>query len=106
VKWQVWIGYQLRGWRMQADEGGGLPQKNLRPLAGLTEPMISRIESGERRVEAVELRALATAYSRRTADIAALFTPPTAAAWAKASRGRAPDPRFSAPPGVRPLGGA
>lgn len=106
VKWQVWIGHQLREWRRKARRAGdptsGLHLKHVKDYVALLEDRVSRIESGERRLEAVELLALAEAYGRGTKDIAALFAPPTPDQWAQIYKARVQDPRFIKPPGARP----
>jgi hypothetical protein len=95
----VWIGDQLRRWRLTADrDGSALMQKTAAVRTGLRQDVISQIELGWRRVDAVELCLFATVYGRSAADLARLFEPPSATAWAAILARRVPDRRFTAPP--------
>jgi hypothetical protein len=98
VKWQVWIGYQLRTWRRSVNRGRGIPQQTAAPKAGMSAGALSEIEWGRRRVDAVELLALTHAYKRTTDDIAALFTAPTEDQWQLVRSRYALDSRFHDPP--------
>ncbi len=103
MKWQVWIGWQLRSWRATAHHGTRMHQDAAAGRSGLNRDHLSRIESGERRLEVVELRALATTYGKNSAAIAALFTPPSTEQWTAVLQSREPDTRFTAPPQVQSL---
>ncbi len=100
VRWQVWIGSQLREWRRQAPFGGrrGLTQGYAARRVGLRQDALSRLESGFRRVDAFELLVLAHAYARTPADLGLLFTPPTRERWAAICEGRTIAAEFTNPP--------
>lgn len=100
VRWQVWIGVQLREWRLRAPFGTrrGFTQAHASRRLGLRQDALSRLENGFRRVDAVELLACARVYRRSPADLAALFTPPTPARWALICAGRASGAEFRKPP--------
>ncbi len=90
VQWRVWVGHQLAQWRKKGDHGRPMMQKKAAAHSGLKADVISRIESGHRGCDVVELRALAQTYQKKGAEIGALFTPPTASDWAAICRKRQP----------------
>lgn len=100
VRWQVWIGVQLREWRRRAPFGvrRGFTQAHAARRVGIRQDALSRLENGYRRVDAFELLACARAYSRSPADLAALFTPPTPERWAMICTDRERIAEFRTPP--------
>lgn len=105
VRWQVWIGVQLRAWRKAAPfgRGRGMTQKQAAERLGLRQEALSRAESGQRRVDAYELLVFARAYQRQAADVANLFSPPSPEEWARVRRRFIDDARFhEAPRGLSP----
>lgn len=109
VRWQVWIGVQLRSWRKAAPfgRGRGMTQQQAAQRLGLRQEALSRAEIGQRRVDAYELLAFARAYQRQASDLAELFTPPTAEEWARVRRRFKDDARFrNMPTGLSPAAGA
>lgn len=109
VRWQVWIGVQLREWRRRAPFGTrrGFTQTLAAQRLGLRQEALSRVENGFRRVDAVELLACARAYHRSPADLAGLFAPPTPERWAIICLGRVRTADFRQPPiGVLPASSA
>ena len=90
VQWRVWLGHQLAQWRKRGDHGRPMMQKKAAALSGLTADVISRIESGHRRCDIVELQALAQAYGKTAPEIGAIFALPSEAAWAEVCLRRQP----------------
>lgn len=103
VRWQVWIGHQLRRWRLAMDEGRGQTLKWVAFRVAMPPSRLSQIEGGHRRVDAIELLALAQAYGRGPEDLRRLFTPPSAADWKAVRERRTSDPRYSDGPGSAPV---
>ncbi len=104
VMWRVWIGYQLSGWRSKAGYNGRtMMQGRASAKSGLSQDVISRIETGQRGIEMAELVALASAYGATTQKVGELFSVPSAAAWRLVVASRQPDSRFEAPPSASPF---
>ncbi len=105
VRWQVWIGVQLRSWRKQAPfgHGRGMTQQQAARRLGLRQEALSRAESGQRRVDAYELLVFARTYQRLVTDLAALFSPPSPVEWMSIRQRFAPDPCFHEGPTGLPL---
>ena len=104
VMWRVWIGHQLTEWRFKAgSHGRGMRQRRASAKSGLSQDVISRIETGQRRIEMAELVALATAYGLTPKELGQLFLVPTASAWREVVASRQPDARFQAPPSAIPF---
>ena len=100
AKWQAWIGHGLAQWRANAT--ANLKQKSRASLVGLAHDVLSRIETGNRRVDAVEIIALAKSYHKTPDAIAELFEAPTVEQWDDLRRSRKPDDRFRTPHRTRP----
>ncbi len=100
VKWQVWIGWQLRQWRRSAPFGRqvGMTQGHVAKLLGVRQEAVSRWERGDRRIDLVELALLATIYEK-SPFLSQLFVSPPRERWAVVQFGRVRDPQFAEPPG-------
>jgi hypothetical protein len=90
VQWRVWLGHQLAQWRKRGDQGRPMMQKKAAARSGLTADVISRIESGHRGCDVVELHALAQTYGKTAPEIGDLFVLPSDAEWADICRRRQP----------------
>jgi hypothetical protein len=101
MKWQVWLGHQLRSWRLRADYGDAMAQKVAVRKSGIKQKQFSEIEWGRRRVAAVELWTLAEVYGKTPSDVAKLFRVPTADEWSQVTAKFERDRRFAAPPSAR-----
>ena len=95
AQWRVLIAHRLREWR-KADTD--LLLKSAAPRSGLSQDAISRIETGGKGVDVLELRALAAAYGKSAVEVGRLFRAPTEREWGSVRAGRADDERFLSPP--------
>jgi len=73
-------------------------------LAGLHLTALTAIELGRKGADALEIRALASAYSKTEKDIGALFVPPSIDEWQLVLAEFQPDPKFRKAPTGRPFG--
>ena len=104
VKWQVWIGYQLREWRLHAGlNSGEMKQETAARLSGLRPTFLTALELGRQGPDVAELRELATLYKRSTTGIGELFVPPSTLEWDIVRKRFQADLTFRKPPTEKPI---